>query len=194
MAINFTGSGPGGAIQIPPDEWSPAQGEKVRQDLVSLDEDRIDHETRIADLEDVAASDGSPRFTEVFIASGEVIALSATPKVLLSAPGASRVIEFLGGVIFIASGSIPYVESGSNLAIRYVGSGGIQISEDIEATGFIDQSDDVMTMVRPKHGTVATQAQCENQPIVLHNLGVEYTAGDRHLRCKFGYRIWTTAW
>lgn len=182
------GSGVGGAYTIG-DLWRP----DIEATIVKDNFD--DHEARITDAEDSIVADGIPRAAEVLISSSEIIALNATPKTILAAPGTGKVAEFIGGMLLIGSGTVAYVESGANLAVRYVGSGGVQISEEIETTGFIDQTEDTLAMVLPKHGAIATKAESENQPLVLHNLSAqEYTTGDGILRFKFGYRVWTTQW
>jgi hypothetical protein len=48
MAVNYTGHGPGGAIQAGVDQWTPVQGEQVRQDLVDHDDRLTDVETTLA--------------------------------------------------------------------------------------------------------------------------------------------------
>lgn len=182
------GSGVGGSYQVG-DLWRPdIEATRTKENFDDLN-------SRVSDVEDALIADGSIQTAEIFMTSGEIFALRTVPKTLVVAPGSGRTIEFLGGLLFIGSGSLAYVESGANLAVRFMNSGGTIVSEDIETTGFIDQTSDLMTQVLPRHGSIAPKTFCENQPLILHNIGpANYTSGNRVLRFKFGYRIWTTQW
>lgn len=54
---NYVGSGPGGAIDPAVDDWTPVQGEQVRQDLNDHEDGLADHETRIDTLEGSSGGD-----------------------------------------------------------------------------------------------------------------------------------------
>lgn len=135
------------------------------------------------------------RYAEVAVTSPELLALRATPKTLVSAPGAGKVLEFIGAVLLLDATATAYVESAANLSIRYTGTTGAKVSDDIEATGFIDQTADTMTTARPKADAIVAKTGCENQLLCLHNLGAgEYTTGTGTMRVKVSYRVWTTGW
>lgn len=51
MSRNWVGTGPGGSLDPAVDDWTPVQGEQVRQDLLDDDTRLIDHESRIDALE-----------------------------------------------------------------------------------------------------------------------------------------------
>jgi hypothetical protein len=89
-------------------------------------------------------------------------------------------------------------ESADNLAVKYTDGSGVQVSQDIEATGFIDAAADTATCAQPKIDAIAAKAGCENKALVLHNTGDgEYggnAGADTVLRVKVNYRVWPTGW
>jgi hypothetical protein len=139
---------------------------------------------------------GELRYAEVVLTSAEVKALRATPKTLVPAPGAGKVLEFLGGLAFLDAGTNVFAEATANLAVKFTNGSGVQVSQTVETTGFIDQAADTVTNILPKLDSIVSKANGENQPLVLHNLGAgEITgnaAGDGVLRVKFAYRIHQT--
>jgi hypothetical protein len=139
---------------------------------------------------------GGPRYAEVSIAAASVLTLRATPVTLVAAPGTGKVLELESVVLILDYGSVSYTESTANLAVKYTNGSGAQVSETIEMTGFIDQTADTMTTGRPKIDQIVAKTGCENQPLVLHNLGAaEFgNAGDSVLRVKVTYRIHKTGW
>lgn len=154
-----------------------------------------DHELRLSDVEDAFVADGSVQFAEVAITSPEILALRATPKTLVAAPGAGKIVDFLKMVLILDATATAYVESSANLGVRYGSSSGAKASDDIEATGFIDQTGDTMTTARPKADAIVAKASCENQPLVLHNLGAgEYTTGTGTMRAKVWYSVVPSGW
>jgi hypothetical protein len=148
-----------------------------------------DHETRVLALE------GKVKTAEVSISSSELLALRATPKTLVAAPGAGFLLEFVSAVLLLDATATAYVESSANLGVKYTDGSGFQVSEDIEATGFIDQTGDTMQHARAKADQIVAKAGCDNQALVLHNLGAgEYTTGTGTMRVKVAYRVWSTGW
>jgi hypothetical protein len=175
MSILYSGSGPGGAIQDGVDQWTPAKAELVRQDLFNLD-------ARVTDLEDATVENGALLRAEVAVSASELLALRATPKTLVAAPGAGMLLEFVSSVIILDAGTA-YVETADNVAIRYANTTGDIVSETLETT------------LRAKEGLVATKTASENKSLVLHNTGDgEFTTGTGTLRVKVLYRVWTTGW
>lgn len=143
----------------------------------------------------VNVSDGAPKWIEVAVASADILALRATPKTLVAAPGAGKLLEFCGAVLLLDATATAYVESAANLSIKYTDGSGAKVSEDIEATGFIDQTADTMTTARPKLDAIVAKSGSENKALVLHNIGAgEYTTGTGVMRVKVGYRVWSTGW
>lgn len=136
-----------------------------------------------------------PQYAEITISSAELLALRATPKELVPAPGAGKVLEFLGAVLILDYNSAAYAETADNLAVRYVNGSGVLASQAIEATGFLDQTADTMTTAQPKIDVIAAKTACENKALVLHNTGDgEWTTGNSPMRVKVAFRVHTTGW
>lgn len=168
-----------------------------------------DHETRVADLETTATDhesrldaieagsadfDGVERIATGTISSTEALALRATPKTLAAAPGAGKWLQFVSLVLF-HDAATAYVESNANLGVRYENGSGAKVSDDIEMTGFIDQTSDIATNGRPKADAIVSKTGSENKALVIHQLGAaEWTTGTGVLRFKCIYRVWTTGW
>lgn len=135
------------------------------------------------------------KFADVLVANAEIKALRATPKTLVPAPGAGKVLEFVSAVLQLKAGANVLTEATANLAIKYKDGTGVQVSQTIETTGFIDQAADQVTYGLVKLDPITARAGCENQPLVLHNLGAGELAGnaanDALLRVKVLYRVHT---
>ena len=203
MAITYNGSGVGGAIQSGVDQWTTAQANLVRDDLLNHDSRATDLETLTTDHEarldaveaGTADFDGIERVATGVISSSELLALRATPKTLVAAPGAGKLIEFVSIDLLLDATATAYVESTANLGVRYENGSGTQVSETIEATGFINQTVDTWIKGQPAAQVAMTKTASENKALVLHNLGAgEYTTGTGVVRFKCIYRVWTTGW
>ena len=142
-------------------------------------------------------SGGDFRYADVLVSNVDLKALRATPKTLVAAPGAGKVLEFMSAVLQLKADANVLVESTANLAVRYQNGSGVQVSQTIEATGFIDQAADTVTYGLAKLDPIVARSGCENQPLVLHNLGAgEFTgnvANDATLPVKVSYRVHTLA-
>lgn len=134
-------------------------------------------------------------FVEVVVSSAELLALRAAPKTLVAAPGAGKVLEFVS-MLAIADNGTAYVVGTNDFVVRYKDGSGDIISQILDTAGLLDQTTDIMTQVMPLATDSKTpKADCENQPLVLHNSGgSELTTGTGVLRCKVAYRTWRTGW
>lgn len=138
-------------------------------------------------------------YVTVSLTNAEIKALRATPKTLVAAPGAGKVLEFVSAVLLLDyGGTNVFTETADNLAIRFNNTTGVIVSEAIETTGFIDQSADTATNAIPKVDAIAAKSGCENLPLVLHNTGDGEIAGNAAnnnlMRVKIAYRVWQTGW
>lgn len=133
------------------------------------------------------------KYADVLVSNLEIKRLRATPKTLVPAPGAGKLLEFCSAVLHFDAGADFLVESTANLAIKYQGGAGVQVSQTIETTGFLDQAADTITYALPKVDPIVSRIVSENQPLVLHNLGAAEiagnVAGDAVLRVKVAYRV-----
>lgn len=132
---------------------------------------------------------------EVSITNAQMLALRATPVTLVAAPGAGKVLEFLGGVLLFDRTAV-YTETTDNMAVKYSNGAGTAISVAIESTGFVDAAADAVYFVQPIAGTIlGVKTLFENLPLVLHNTGDgEFGGGNAAnvVRAKMNYRVWAT--
>lgn len=111
---------------------------------------------------------------EVTLRSFQIKALADTPIELLPAPNSRYALFFLFSIFRLDPGSEVLTESGDNLAIKFTDGTGLQVSETIETTGFIDQSALIFTNAIPSANNIISAANSYAQPIVLHNLGSNF--------------------
>lgn len=131
----------------------------------------------------------------VTVTNAQIKALRATPKTLVAAPGAGLVLEFVSAQLKLVAGANVLTESTANLGIKYTNGSGVQVSETIEATGFIDQAANTVTNARPKLDAIVAYTGAANQALVLHNLGAGEIAGnaaaDATMVVVINYRVIT---
>lgn len=126
----------------------------------------------------------------VVVSSSELLALAASPKTLVAAPGAGKYLKFIGADLILDYNSAAYVEGTYNAAIRYTDGSGVIVSNEIETTGFLDQEADTMTSVVPVKDAIVALSGAVNKPLVLDNVGGgEWTTGDSPLNVVIRYEI-----
>lgn len=115
----------------------------------------------------------------VTLTSAQVKALRATPIVVVPAPRTGYVNILVQGAIKLKyGGTNAFTESTANLAYKYTSGAGVQISQTIESTGFIDQTVSTETSAIPKIDAIVASSASSGAPIVLHNLGAGEIAGN----------------
>jgi len=132
---------------------------------------------------------GKTFYREVPITIAEMLAIRATPKTLVPAPGAGRVNEFIGAV-FIYDYAAAFTETADNLAIRETDGSGTIVSLTLETTGLLDATADKMSTIKP----LATDVlQLANKALVLHNTGDGELGGTGSpCRVKVAYKVHKT--
>ena len=127
----------------------------------------------------------------VEVTSAQMLALRATAKELVPAPGANQVLEFVSVVIKYIADDTGYTESSANLVVQY--SGGQDVCTAIDATNFIDQTNDEIRVAHALETVLATTVDLEaikNTSFVLFNNGAaEWTLGDGKLDVRIMYRV-----
>lgn len=127
----------------------------------------------------------------VEVTSAEMLALRASAKELIPAPGSNKVLEFVGVTIKYLAGGTGYTESNADLVVQY--SGGQDVCTEIDATNFIDQTDDEIRMAKFSETALATTVDLEalkNTSLVLFNNGAaEWTDGTGKLDVRIQYRV-----
>jgi hypothetical protein len=136
------------------------------------------------------------RVAEVEITNAEMLALRATPKTLVAAPGAGKVLEFLSIYLFFDYTAV-YTESADNMAVKYTDGSGVAVSTTIEATNFVDATADTATRGIAVLDGIVAKTGCDNKALVLHNTGDgEYGGGNAAnvIRARVTYRVHSPGW
>ena len=131
-------------------------------------------------------------YKEVSLTNDELLALAASPKTLVPAPGAGRVLEFESAVLMFDEGTTDFDDAASDgdLAIRYTDGSGTIVSTTLDADGFIDATADTIKTVKKLTTDISLT---ENAALVLDNTGAEFTGGvGAVLRVKVAYRVHKT--
>jgi hypothetical protein len=134
---------------------------------------------------------GFTRYAEVTVTAAEVLALFATPKTLVAAPGAGLVLDFLGALLILDYGGTAYagIAAGEDLVVRHTDASGAIVSTTLETTGLLDGTADALRTLKR---IVTDLTPVANSPLVLHLLTGEVTTGNSPLRIKVAYRVHAT--
>jgi len=134
------------------------------------------------------------RVAEVTVSSAELLALRATPKTIVSAPGAGKMVVFHSALV-IADNGTAYVVSTNDMAFRH-GTAGDIVSQTIDTAGLLDSTSDIVSYVAADAtDTKSPKADVENTALTLHNTGAgEFTTGTGVVRVKCWYSIVVTGW
>jgi hypothetical protein len=130
------------------------------------------------------------------ITNAQMLALRATPKTLVAAPGAGKVLEFVSLALFFDY-TAAYTESADNMAVKYTDGSGVAVSQDIEATGFVTATADTATFALPKVDPIVAKTGADNAILCLHNTGDgEYGGGNAANVVRFScqYRVHAAGW
>lgn len=131
----------------------------------------------------------------VTVPTAEVLALNATPKQLVAAPGAGKAIIVTGVQFMLNYNSAAYngIAAGEDLAVRYTNGSGTIVAH-CEATGFLDAVADAYRFsfaANNASGSISEVTPVANAAIVLHMLTGEIATGNSDLIVKVFYRIIT---
>ena len=122
----------------------------------------------------------------VNISSAEILALAASPKVVVAAPGAGYALHFMSAILICDSTATAYA-NGSAIVIAY--SGGATQSSDIAATMFT-AGDKVFNFERLNAASGLTHPV--NTALVLKATGAEFITGTGVARLHITYSVITT--
>lgn len=129
-------------------------------------------------------------YASVEISSAEILALFTTPKTLVAAPGADKVLELVSLLLAYDYGTIVYtIGSATDLQVKYTDETGVAVSTTQAVTGMIDQAID---QIRALDKLEASITPAVNAPLVLTLAGGNPTAGDGVIHAKVAYRIHST--
>lgn len=128
---------------------------------------------------------------EVTVSSAELLALNATPKTIVPAPGAGYALIFENATIRKAAGAAyAGIAAGEDLSLRYTDGSGTELGQ-CETTGFLDQTTVQTRDVKSYRASsgISSVTPTANAAIVLHMLVGEITTGDAALTVTINYRI-----
>jgi hypothetical protein len=177
------------SIQKGPLQVGLKEATKVRSGLVQYSTTaevntatRTDRVMSPLDLEArLVAREGVTQYADVTMTSAQVLLLATTPIELVAAPGASKVLKFMGAVLKLDyGGTNAFTESADNLTVKYVNASGAAASQAIECTGFIDGTADTYTTAEPKIDAIVAASAMENKALVMDNINANFAgnAGD----------------
>jgi hypothetical protein len=132
----------------------------------------------------------------VTLTAAQILALRATPITVIPAPGAGYVIELVEGGAYLSYGSAAYVGA-YNLQLKYKDGTGAVASEPIPSATFHSSvtASTAIGIEKISAGTAVAKTVCDNQPIVIHNVGgAELTTGDSPIRIRVMYRVVPAGW
>lgn len=129
------------------------------------------------------------QYAEVSLTAAEMLALRATPKTLVAAPGAGYVLEFISA-LFVYDYVAAFTETDDNIDVKYTGASGAIASTELDATGLLDATSDQLRTLKP---IVTDLTPVANSPLVLHNSGNgEWGGTGSPCRVKVAYRVHAT--
>lgn len=130
----------------------------------------------------------------VTVSSAELLALAASPKTLVAAPGAGLVARFHSIDLFLDFNTTAYTitAGGDDLAVRYTDGSGAIVSQTLQSADFLDATADAYLQGQAVDEVGGDLADFANQALVLDNIGAnEFTLGDSPVYAKVRYEIVT---
>jgi hypothetical protein len=132
------------------------------------------------------------RFTDMTVSPAELLALNATPKTLVAAPGAGLANIFEGAVAFLDYNSAAYagIAAGEDLAVKYTNGSGLQVGS-CETDPFLTGTADATRFIQAYRASSGASdiTPVANAALVLHLLSGEITTGDSPLIVRTYYRV-----
>ncbi len=130
------------------------------------------------------------QYATVTLANADLLALNATPKLIIAAGGTNTVIEVVSGVVEYIKSTAFTIGSATNLTLSYKSdaSGGAA-TVNLAATGFFDQSTTQIRIIKPLTTNVDVTAD-KNVGVYLSMAGADMTSGTASTGIlKVAYRV-----
>ncbi|MDO9580390.1 MAG: hypothetical protein Q7J06_07460 [Bacteroidales bacterium] len=130
------------------------------------------------------------KYAEVEISSAEILALFTTPKALVAAPGAGKVLEFISLLLAYDYLTTVYtIGTATNLQVKYTDAAGAAVSTTQAVTGMIDQATDQLRSLDKLEASVTPVV---NAALVLTLAVANPTLGVGTIHVKVVYRVLAT--
>ena len=130
------------------------------------------------------------KYAAVEISSAEILALYTTPKGLVAAPGAGKILEFISLLLAYDYGTVAYtIGTATNLQVKYTDASGAAVSVTQAVTGMIDQATDQLRALDKLEASVTPVV---NAALVLTLAVANPTAGNGTIHAKVAYRVHAT--
>ncbi len=166
-------------------------------DCVLEDNDAIQLEYDGTDWNEVSRSNkfGSVRTVTIELTTANIVDLADTPITLVAAQGADTLIEFISAYLILdySGGALAEPSAPDDLVIEY--DDGDDVSQEVDATGFIDQTNDeirfVNSLLPAADPVTADLNDNKNDALRLFNTGSDYTIGasTSTMTVKISYRV-----
>jgi hypothetical protein len=140
----------------------------------------------------VIANDTGIVTANITVSTAELLALNATPKQLVAAPGAGKALILIDAQFNLPYNSAAYagIAAGEDLEIRYTDGSGALVAT-VETTGFLDAVASAHRHVYP--ASAAAIVPADNAALVLDLASAEITTGNSPLKVRVRYREITLA-
>lgn len=130
------------------------------------------------------------QYAEVEISSAEILALFTTPKEMVAAPGAGKVLEFISLTLAYDYGTVVYtIGAATDLQVKITDKSGAAVSTTQAVTGMIDQATDQLRALDKLEASVTPVV---NAALVLTLAVANPTLGDGTIHAKVAYRVHAT--
>lgn len=129
-------------------------------------------------------------YVRITVTNAEALALFATPKTLVPAPGAGRLLNFISAVVYYKAGATAFTTAaGRDLTVKYTNAAGTVLSNSLTTVGLADQATDQIRTLKQVSTDVTPVV---NAPLVLHQLSANMTLGTGVFFVDVLYSIHTT--
>ena len=130
------------------------------------------------------------QYAEVEISSAEILALFTTPKELVAAPGAGKLLEFISLLLAYDYNTTVYtIGTATDLQVKYTDATGAAVSTTQGVTDFLDQATDQLRSLDKLEVSVTPVV---NAALVLTLAVATVTLGDSPIHAKVAYRVHAT--
>lgn len=131
-------------------------------------------------------------YITVTISSAEILAITATPKTLIAAPGGLNYIQIFDAWFEKAAGTVAYINGSTGLAIRYTNATGRIVRTIDNPETFIRATAGSNLMINSYPITSSSSSAASvfiNQPVVFGGGSTAFTAGDSVFYMHIWYGI-----